>query len=60
VRPGRATAEYVTRTLTRMSLLGSAFLGLLAVAPAAVEWLTHLTAFRGFAGARSLPVRLIH
>eukprot|EP00967_Tisochrysis_lutea_P019718 scaffold22413_cov19-Tisochrysis_lutea.AAC.3 len=27
IRPGRQTAEYVTNTLTRMSLLGSVFLG---------------------------------
>ncbi len=27
IRPGRQTAEYVTSTLTRMSILGSVFLG---------------------------------
>ncbi len=27
VRPGKQTAEYVTETLTSMSLLGSVFLG---------------------------------
>lgn len=27
IRPGKQTAEYVTNTLTRMSLLGSVFLG---------------------------------
>jgi len=54
VRPGRATADYVTRTLTRMSVLGSAFLGALAAAPPATEALTGLTAFRGFAGTSLL------
>ncbi|GFR48827.1 hypothetical protein Agub_g10780 [Astrephomene gubernaculifera] len=54
IRPGKQTAEYVTRTLTRMSLLGSVFLGALAAAPAAVEAVTHLTAFRGFAGTSVL------
>jgi protein transport protein SEC61 subunit alpha len=54
VRPGRATAEFVTRTLTRMSVLGSAFLGALAAAPPATEALTGLTAFRGFAGTSLL------
>eukprot|EP00798_Chlamydomonas_sp_ICE-L_P023324 gene23324-30566_t len=44
VRPGRQTAEYVTNTLTRMSILGSLFL----------EGITHLTAFRGFAGTSVL------
>ncbi|PNW72115.1 hypothetical protein CHLRE_16g681900v5 [Chlamydomonas reinhardtii] len=54
IRPGKQTAEYVTRTLTRMSLLGSVFLGALSAAPAAVEAITHLTAFRGFAGTSVL------
>jgi preprotein translocase SecY subunit len=54
VRPGKATAEFVAGTLSRMSLLGSAFLGALAAAPAAVESLTHLTALRGFAGTSVL------
>ncbi|KXZ55679.1 hypothetical protein GPECTOR_2g1229 [Gonium pectorale] len=54
IRPGRQTAEYVTRTLTRMSLLGSVFLGALSAAPALVEGITHLTAFRGFAGTSVL------
>jgi len=54
VRPGKATAEFVAGTLSRMSLLGSAFLGALAAAPAAVEALTHLTALRGFAGTSVL------
>lgn len=54
IRPGRQTAEYITRTLTNMSALGSAFLGALSVAPALVEALTHLTAFRGFAGTSVL------
>lgn len=56
VRPGRATAEYVTNTLTRMSVLGSAFLGILAAAPAAVEAVTHLQAFRGFGGTSVLII----
>lgn len=54
VRPGRATAEFITKTLNRMSVLGSAFLGMLAAAPALVEALTGLQAFRGFAGTSVL------
>ena len=42
VRPGRATAEYITKTLNRMSILGSAFLGALAAAPPLVEAVTGL------------------
>jgi len=54
LRPGKQTAEYVTSTLTRMSLLGSVFLGALSAAPAIVEQITHLSAFRGFAGTSVL------
>eukprot|EP00850_Spirogloea_muscicola_P001462 SM000005S17259 [mRNA] locus=s5:992504:995617:- [translate_table: standard] len=40
--------------LAKISVLGSAFLGVMAAAPAAVEAFTHLTAFRGFAGTSIL------
>eukprot|EP00897_Mesotaenium_endlicherianum_P001698 jgi/Mesen1/1556/ME000134S00676 len=53
-RPGKATASYITNTLTAISVPGSAFLGFLAAAPALVEGVTHLTAFRGFAGTSVL------
>ena len=42
VRPGRSTADYITKTLNRMSILGSAFLGALAAAPPLVEAVTGL------------------
>ncbi len=60
VRPGRKTADYITGTLERMSILGSAFLGALAAAPAAVEAITKLTAFRGFAGTSVLILVSTH
>jgi protein transport protein SEC61 subunit alpha len=54
VRPGRATADSITRELERISWLGAIFLGALAAAPALVEGVTGLTAFRGFAGTSVL------
>lgn len=42
IRPGKNTADFITDTLARMSVLGSAFLGVLAAAPAAVEQATGL------------------
>jgi protein transport protein SEC61 subunit alpha len=54
VRPGRQTADYITKTLNRISVLGSAFLGALSAAPALVEAATGLQAFRGFAGTSVL------
>lgn len=42
VRPGRATSDYITKTLNRMSILGSVFLGALAATPPLVEAVTGL------------------
>lgn len=42
------------QVLGRISVLGSAFLGIMAVAPSLVEGVTHLTTFRGFAGTSIL------
>lgn len=42
------------QVLGRISVLGSAFLAVLAAGPAVVEQITHLTAFRGFAGTSVL------
>ncbi|KAJ8634687.1 hypothetical protein MRB53_008954 [Persea americana] len=54
VRPGKSTAAYIKTVLSRISVLGSAFLAILAAGPAVVEQITHLTAFRGFAGTSVL------
>ncbi|PKU76397.1 preprotein translocase subunit SCY1, chloroplastic-like [Dendrobium catenatum] len=54
VRPGKSTAAFLKTVLSRISILGSAFLAILASGPAAVEQITHLTAFRGFAGTSVL------
>ena len=54
VRPGRATADYISGVLERLSVLGSVFLGALAAAPALVEATTGLTTFRGFGGTSIL------
>ncbi|KAL6555203.1 hypothetical protein OROGR_006461 [Orobanche gracilis] len=54
VRPGKSTAVFIKTVLSRISVLGSAFLAILAAGPAAVEIATHLTAFRGFAGTSVL------
>ena len=54
VRPGATTRDYITRVLSNLSLLGSVFLGVLALTPTAVEGITGLTTFRGFAGTSLL------
>ena len=42
------------QVLSRISVLGSAFLAVLAAGPSVVEQISHLTAFRGFAGTSVL------
>ncbi|KAJ7979524.1 Preprotein translocase subunit SECY, chloroplastic [Quillaja saponaria] len=45
VRTGKSTATYIKTVLGRISVLGSAFLAILAAGPAAIEQITHLTVF---------------
>lgn len=54
VRPGKSTAAFLKTVLSRISVLGSAFLAILAAGPSVIEQVTHLTAFRGFAGTSVL------
>jgi len=43
VRPGRETEEYIGKVVTRITLPGACFLGLLAVAPSIIQGLTGVT-----------------
>jgi preprotein translocase subunit SecY len=40
VRPGQSTAEYIAKVLTRITLVGAIFLGLIAVLPLAMKAIT--------------------
>ncbi|MEO0405829.1 MAG: preprotein translocase subunit SecY [Cyanobacteria bacterium P01_A01_bin.135] len=55
IRPGKATSDYLTRVLNRLTFLGAIFLGLVAIVPTAVEGATRVTTFQGF-GATSLLI----
>lgn len=43
VRPGRETEEYIGKVVNRVTLPGSVFLGLIAVAPSIIQGLTGVT-----------------
>jgi preprotein translocase subunit SecY len=43
VRPGTSTSEYISKILTRLTLFGATFLGLIAVLPLVVKGLTGIT-----------------
>tara|TARA_Y100001968_G_C19430052_1_gene756484 strand:+ start:888 stop:2207 length:1320 start_codon:yes stop_codon:yes gene_type:complete len=55
VRPGRATANYLSGVQNRLTLLGGLFLGSVAIIPAAVERATNVQTFQGL-GATSLLI----
>jgi len=44
VRPGRTTSEYIGKILTRITLVGALFLGLIAVIPLGMQAITGVTA----------------
>ena len=44
VRPGTATAEYISRVLTRLTLVGALFLGVIAILPLILRSLTGIQA----------------
>jgi preprotein translocase subunit SecY len=55
VRPGSATASYITGVQNRLTLLGCIFLGAVAIVPSAVEGAIQVRTFQGL-GATSLLI----
>ena len=55
VRPGSATANYLSGVQNRLTLLGGLFLGAVAIIPSAVEGATQVRTFQGL-GATSLLI----
>lgn len=55
VRPGKATAAYLQKTLNRLTFLGALFLAFIAVIPTIIENTLGLTSFKGL-GATSLLI----
>ncbi len=45
IRPGRPTSDYISKTLSRITLMGSIFLGLLAVLPIFMNLVLHISNF---------------
>nr|BDA97641.1 preprotein translocase subunit SecY [Cryptomonas tetrapyrenoidosa] len=55
VRPGKATTDYLQKTLNRLTFLGALFLAFIAVVPSLIENLTNISTFKGL-GATSLLI----
>ncbi len=56
IRPGKPTAQYLEYVITRLTLVGAAFLAIIAVIPTIVEGLTHITSFQGLGSTALLIV----
>lgn len=55
MRPGKATSDYLSSIMNRLTFLGALFLGFIAIVPTAVERITGITTFQGI-GATSFLI----
>lgn len=55
IRPGKATTDYLQKTLNRLTFLGALFLAIIAVIPSVIESITQISTFKGL-GATSLLI----
>ncbi len=55
IRPGKATTDYLQKTLNRLTFLGALFLAFIAVIPSVIENITEISTFKGL-GATSLLI----
>ena len=55
IRPGKATTDYLQKTLNRLTFLGALFLAFIAVIPTVIENVTEISTFKGL-GATSLLI----
>ena len=56
IRPGRSTAEFLSRILNRILLIGSMFLGLIAIMPFIVRGITGIQTFEFLIGGTALLI----
>ncbi len=56
IRPGKPTADYFEYTISRLTLVGALFLGLIAVLPTIVEGVTQISSFQGLGSTALLIV----
>ena len=55
IRPGKATTDYLQKTLNRLTFLGALFLAFIALVPSLIESVTNISTFKGL-GATSLLI----
>ncbi len=50
IRPGKATSDYITKILSKITLMGAIFLGIIAVFPLVLNMVCTAFGYAGFAG----------
>lgn len=56
IRPGKPTADYLDYVVSRLTLVGALFLGMVAIVPNLIESLTRITTFQGLGSTALLIV----
>lgn len=56
IRPGKATAEYLDKIISRLTFAGAIFLAFIAITPMVTANLTQITSFRGLGGTALLII----
>ncbi|MBU0580494.1 MAG: preprotein translocase subunit SecY, partial [Candidatus Margulisbacteria bacterium] len=56
VRPGKPTAQFLEKIISRLTLVGALFLGIIAIAPMLTANVTHVTSFVGLGGTALLII----
>jgi preprotein translocase subunit SecY len=54
IRPGKATIDYLQKTLNRLTFLGALFLALIAIIPSLIENITNISTLKGFSATSLL------
>jgi len=56
VRPGKPTADYLDKVLSRLTFVGATFLSLISIVPMVTANITHVTSFMGLGGTALLII----
>ena len=56
IRPGDSTAHFIHTILNRVLLIGALFLGVIAISPSIVAWITNIGVFKFLVGGTSLLI----
>ena len=56
VRPGKPTADYLDKVISRLTMVGATFLSIISILPMVAANITHVTSFMGLGGTAMLII----